>query len=310
MEKDLKNKMKRTGRKITLVPFGGLANRLKAVCSTIALALKHELELEIVWYMDEGLYCPVQRLFTLKPDLHAKSISLREATWKDGLINDYPRRNNLWIPAATMLFKYDFYLKTSTLKSWVETEPSRIEALLQRTDWEHIFLYSCWSLTNDPGMYDYVEPTVEVLQVTRGLVAAWTQKVVGVHIRRTDHVISIRQSPTELFIKTMQKRIESDPSLHFFVATDSLEERERLQTIFTGRVFASYTDPIRNTPEGIIAAYGEMLALSQASEILATKDSTFSQVAASIGGIPYHTLSIYSEGEHSKIYDVRPERTP
>ena len=36
--------------KITLVPTGGLGERLRAVASTIALARKHSRPLEIIWF--------------------------------------------------------------------------------------------------------------------------------------------------------------------------------------------------------------------------------------------------------------------
>lgn len=39
---------------ITLVPVGGLANRMKAIDAAIALAQKVSTELRIIWYKDQG----------------------------------------------------------------------------------------------------------------------------------------------------------------------------------------------------------------------------------------------------------------
>ncbi len=292
-------------RKITLIPFGGLANRLKCICSSISLCLKYQIQLEIIWYMDEGLACPSHRLFTLKPELQNRGITIREASWKDHLLRDYPRRHNLWIPILPILFRYDFCLNVKTLKRWVDESPENIEELCRNQDWEYILIYACWQLYDDTNMYEHIEPTFEVLQACQALVAGWPDNMIGVHIRRTDHRISIEQSPTELFISAMQKMIEADSSVHFFIATDSLKERERIQTIFQGRVFAPFSTPSRDNAQGIISAFGEMLALSQTSQILATKDSTFSQEAARIGKIPYNVLSIYTTKLSNGIYDTR-----
>ena len=292
-------------RKVTLVPVGGLANRLRAVCSGIALALREDCDMEILWFTREEMYCPYHRLFTLRPDLEAKGITIREANWKDRLFNVYPNRNNLWLTTLPLLLQYDFFVSAHELQEWVENTPMRVEGVFKQNDWEHIIIYSRSSVIDERHMYHYIEPSVEVLQTCKVLMAGWSEDIVGLHIRRS-HTRKYREfGSTELFIKTMQKMVEEDPQVEFFLATNSLDERERLKTIFSGRVFTPYTEPGRHTPEGIVDAFAEMLALSQTSRILATRDSTFSLVASKIGGIPYRHISIYSQEDSTGIYDTR-----
>lgn len=45
--------------KITFVPVGGLANRMRAVASAVMLAGKTKSELSIIWFRDWALNAPV-----------------------------------------------------------------------------------------------------------------------------------------------------------------------------------------------------------------------------------------------------------
>lgn len=45
--------------KITFVPVGGLANRMRAVASAVMLAGKTKSELSIIWFQDLGTECTV-----------------------------------------------------------------------------------------------------------------------------------------------------------------------------------------------------------------------------------------------------------
>lgn len=42
-------------RKITLVPIGGLGNRIEAISSVIAYCHAREIYLEVIWFKDHGI---------------------------------------------------------------------------------------------------------------------------------------------------------------------------------------------------------------------------------------------------------------
>jgi hypothetical protein len=65
---------------ITLVPVGGLANRMKAIDSAIALAREVNTGLQIIWYKDQGLNCRFDELFQ---QIHVDNIRLKEASFLD-----------------------------------------------------------------------------------------------------------------------------------------------------------------------------------------------------------------------------------
>jgi len=107
-------------------------------------------------------------------------------------------------------------------------------------------------------------------------------KPVGVHIRRTDNLRSILNSPTTSFFDAM----DAMPHRTFFVATDDPKEYETMVTRYPGRIIERAPIFRRDTLEGIEDAFVDFLALSQCTEILGSSASSFSEIAAVYGDIP------------------------
>ena len=71
--------------KITFVPVGGLANRMRAVASAVMLAGKTKSELSIIWFQDWALNAPFYQLF--KP-VDREVACLRDASRLDYALLD------------------------------------------------------------------------------------------------------------------------------------------------------------------------------------------------------------------------------
>ena len=82
--------------KITFVPVGGLANRMRAVASAVTLAAKSDSDLSIVWFQDWALNAPFSQLF--KP-VDRKIACLRDASRLDYALLDRHRSKNFHFPA-------------------------------------------------------------------------------------------------------------------------------------------------------------------------------------------------------------------
>ena len=61
---------------ITLVPTGGLCNRMRAIDSAVALCEKINRKLRIIWYMYEGLNCSFFELFQPINNDYIKTIDI------------------------------------------------------------------------------------------------------------------------------------------------------------------------------------------------------------------------------------------
>lgn len=81
--------MKTTNHKgsLTLVPAGGLANRMRAVASAYRLCLAVGSRLHVVWFRDWALNAPFVDIFE---PIEAPGIDLREAGVADAIVNGRP----------------------------------------------------------------------------------------------------------------------------------------------------------------------------------------------------------------------------
>lgn len=57
---------------------------------------------------------------------------------------------------------------------------------------------------------------------------------VGIHIRRTDHHIAIKESGTDAFIHKINEILTKCPDIKFFIATDDKNEEYKLQKYMGG----------------------------------------------------------------------------
>lgn len=279
--------------KTSLIPFSGIAKRIRTIASFIEVLKDSEKEAEIIWFRTDSFDCSYSRLFTLSPKLVPSGITIRDSTWKDWLFNDTPRKANFFFPAPFLLFRYDRFLSPRRVSTLLKNNPRELMQYIQAPT-DQTLLATNQALTMRRGMYRTIEPTVEVTNIRNSRMSGWTDNVVGIHINRAQSGSSMHESPTDLFIKKMQSMLESDPTTRFFVATTSMDERERLQTIFGENVFAPFSISAPESEEGIIESFGELLALSHTRKILTTPGSSFSEVAAEIGHIPIEQLSIYN----------------
>ena len=112
---------------------------------------------------------------------------------------------------------------------------------------------------------------------------------VGVHLRRTDNTVAIQSSPNSAFIATMQAR---PAGTKFFVASDSAADRAALEAAFPGRIVTVAKNLTRNSKEGLQDALKDFVALSKCSEVLGSKGSSFSEMAALYGGVALTVVTV------------------
>ena len=127
----------------------------------------------------------------------------------------------------------------------------------------------------------HLKPQAAIVAAVQTALAG-SHPVVGVHLRRTDNRVSINGSPTESFITAMQAY---PATTKFFVASDSANDRVALETAFPGRVITVARTLLRTTPQGMVDALKDFVGLSKCSEILGSKGSSFSEMAALYGGV-------------------------
>lgn len=271
---------------LLLVPAGGLANRMRAVVSAYNLCRATESEMQVVWIRDWALNARFHDIFE---SVDSRLFGLREARMSDYLINDRPRRRNLWLPRwpQKMVYErriYEQYVTPLKMRGF------DFESWLRG----HRCYMSCYQEfgTYPHDLYTRIfRPVAAVREQVESNCRRFTAHTIGMHIRRTDNVESIAKSPTSLFIDAGRKEMICHPDLRIYLATDSDEVKREMREVFGERIITPCETAGRGNAEGIRGGLAEMWTLSRTMRIYGSAGSSFSTMAASIGGNPITILT-------------------
>lgn len=268
---------------LTLVPIGGLGNRIFALASAIAYCSRQHCRLKVVWFRDWGMGAKFKDLFELGGGLDF--VEITDAAWRD-YIFDRPRKRNLWLPWLYQRLAFDTRLYEKVIyRDGTGMMMKRME------DSKNPYLVFWAEL---PGV-DY---KLDALRLRDGLrekvaerVRGFSGHTVGVHIRRTDNTRSIANSPLPLFVERMKKEMELFPDTVFYVASDSMQEKRRLEEYFGGRVLTVWKETDRSSRQGIEDALVELYSLAATQRIFGSAGSSYSILASKIGNIPLEIIT-------------------
>ncbi|WP_455639391.1 hypothetical protein [Parabacteroides sp.] len=272
---------------LTLVPIGGLANRIYAISSAIALCEKNQIRLKIIWFKGWGMGSRFHSLFEISPEW--KNVEIVDAKWYHYLY-DRPRKKNFWLPYIwqRIAFRKRVYEKDILAGFSVDQILNAI-----KTSSPVYLVHYCEFYTTSERTHLLI-PIASIIAKIQDRVHSFSLRdnVIGIHIRRGDHQSAILKSPLSLFIGKMNEEIINDPSVRFYVASDSYSEKEKLKDLFGERILTIFEEVRRDNKAGIENALIELYALSATKKIYGSVASTYSQLAAKLGGIEIDVLSI------------------
>jgi hypothetical protein len=263
----------------TLVPVGGLGNRIKAILSALSFCKEKHRHLEIIWFKDHGLNCDYDKLFHIDAPVN---VQIRNARKMDFLLRDNPRRRNFWIPFLFEKWIYDkriyYYNDFKALSHMQAASDIRLDAF------RNIYMVACGIYWENTQMFQWIKPCREINSKVQKITNRFQENTIGLHIRRTDNLHTIHHSPTALFIESIENEIQKDQRVKFYLASDSMEEKKTLLHLYGDRIITSLKETERNNENGIIDAFVEMNVLSRTNKIYAG-DSSFARVASQLSGI-------------------------
>ena len=259
-------------RKMIFVPAGGLANRIRATLSAIALAEQTGIELKVTWFRDWALHAAFRDLFV--PGRLPEGVHIVEASVMDLLVYDRPRQKNFRVPALfqKVMFRTCLYehqidaLRTQgfDFEEWVKQEGNvYMASYLPFYAYPDALLHEVFRPV--PQIEEVIgkrisAPVPQIEEVIGKRISAFSDYTVGVHIRRTDNVLSIEHSPLEAFFGCLDKEQAAHPGLE------------------------SKAD--RSTTEGIREGIADLWTLAHTRKIYGSFHSSFSELAAELGRIP------------------------
>ena len=244
----------------------GLCNRLRAITSARHLVKGSAHRLQIWWKTDNEMNVRFTDLFTFDDtcgfELH------------EGLCAKL---------ASPLLFR-------AHNPRWFD--PGRTGEFVQcyrRGGMRSIWL-STYSKFMDGSDYSWLRPRPDITQEIARLDANFGPDRIGLHIRRTDNAKAISRSPDELFLRKIENLLKADPLQKFFLATDSESVKERFVRTFGACIQTRTAVAKRASAGGVRDAVIDLMLLAACKKLYGSYWSSFSEVAAEIGGIELEQL--------------------
>ena len=147
---------------------------------------------------------------------------------------------------------------------------------------ENCFCRDLWT----SNYADIFQPQEDIQRKIDEITKDWKGHVVGLHVRRTDNVRAIQNSPIERYYQIIKKEVEIDSLVRFYLATDSEEVKHDLTSRFGNRIITIPLCLKRSSLQGMKDAVVDLYCLASTSKIYGSSASTYSMLAGKIYGIP------------------------
>lgn len=269
--------------------IGGLANRMRSIATGVNLSSLTDRNLKIIWRNNDDVKADFSDLFQPLP----KDILLREPGAIEYNIKwEIPRKRNLYLSGIFQRIAYQgVYSDSFGLTKFHGKDSDFINEIKSLSG--NILITSGISVGGfSPNVLKQLfKPSYEVERLICAKTEHFNSHTVGVHIRRTDNIMSIRNSPLDLFIQKMDNCINDNENVNFFLASDAPDVIESLTQRYGKRIICGDRNASRTTHSGMINGAADMWALSKTSKILGSYYSSYSEIAAIIGDIELNVLT-------------------
>lgn len=270
-----------TSKRFVVVPQGGLGNRMRVIRSAYELARSGYADVRVAFAPNNECHCRFEDVFgEINPPL--PNFRIVSSKW----IDTPPSRRNLHLPGAARALFYDLQLN-----GFASSHRDKIMTLSARA--RKVYIATCYEFFDTKlEMSSLFTPSAVVKTAVEAATRRFEGRVVGFHIRATDNAPALKQSPYALFEQTARKELETCPETVFFLATDNPEVKHRFLAAFGKRVVTSDSELSRSSVGGMIAAAADMFALSHCNVIYGSHYSSFSEIAAELGGKQVRVLRL------------------
>ena len=264
---------------LTVEPTGGLANRLRAVDAAIELGAASGVPVRLRWQVNSDLGGAFQRFFELPPSLAAL----------DNPTESERRRWTARLGAFGRRRAYR-YLDDTQIKRLVEQRADLVALAQGRRP---LYIRTCYRFFTSTRPYAWLQPIARLRSRIEEASRSFGAHTIGVHVRRTDHVTSREQSPDAIFFAALDACIEQDDAVEFCFCTDDGDTLARFRERYGRRIITRADRQLGRDSVGAIEdAVVDIFSLARCSRILGSEWSSFSRLAAQLGGIERRVLSV------------------
>lgn len=256
-----------------IIPRLGLCNRLRAIASGVEVGRRLGARTVVHWNRVDNFYARFGELFE---PVTVEGVQVEEVR---GLLNAIPKRHNAFLPKLLQWVRYGQVIYLHSCDKDVPLLP-RIRPV------RHVLVVSAYSVGPHYPMTQLFRPIALLREQVEACTARFGARTIGLHIRGTDHPLSRVHSTVDKFIGRIDAEIATDPEVTFFLATDETSARQTLVDRYGQRIIWRENVLNRTSVEGIQDAVVDLFCLCRTSQIVGSYGSSFSEIAAELGGIP------------------------
>ncbi|MEM7063212.1 MAG: hypothetical protein AAF572_08605 [Cyanobacteria bacterium P01_B01_bin.77] len=268
---------------LTLVPHGGLGNRMRAIDSAVTLSQKLQKQLHVIWLNNTPqLRCPFDKLFQPLDKVRIISPQITSLYIDPQTIQSSAQLKKILLVLAANVFQTANFQKVVGHEEAIDLIKNDRLAMLARYRSVMLLTDRSFYPTNTYALFKPI-PALES-QIQRRT-DGFGERTIGLHIRRGDHVKSSEHSPLRLFEQAIEQEIARDETTNFYLASDSLETKKTLVKRFGRRIISQLTSTSRNSEQGMQEAVIDLYTLSRTSKIYGSYWSSYSRVAADISNL-------------------------
>ena len=252
---------------IILQPRGGLCNRMRAITAGMEMAKRKNTKCIVMWKQKAELNASFYDLF--KPIKGLKVINYRSS--KD-------------IREILLQKLSNSQFNNSEIRESMDRGNGELDIEIEKQIKLPVYIWSCEQFYHADYFFRLFQPIDKIESKVNQLINMDTENLIGVHIRRTDQIDSIKYSKTENFAELMKYEIEKNPNTVFYLATDDMSEEQYFRSLFKGRIISNENRVLsRDSSNGISDAVIDLYCLARCSKIIGSYWSSFTDVAAILG---------------------------
>jgi hypothetical protein len=261
---------------IELRVHAGLCNRMRETASALALAEAAGQKLDVYWLKNKHLNCSFDRLF--EPIKGVRVVSVETNRWR-ALLSP----SSLYYRLKVVRAPNDLFLGNEQILRYRADGVDMVPLVAAA---KHCVIITYYSHFATLAHLELFRPKEDILAEAEAAMAGMdARSLVGVHIRGTDNAEAAERSPLEAFLTRMGQEVDRDPEVRFFLATDDPATERLVKERFPGQLATIPKEFARDKAAGVRAALVDLLVLSRCRWILGSHWSSFTNMAAELGGV-------------------------
>ena len=270
----------RDALEMDIIPYAGLCNRMRVIASAYACAQALGYPAKVLWNW-RNRDCKV-RFHDLFEPVDLPSLTVEETGALHAQTQSW---RHLFLPSLLRRIRYRKVYENYNFRTR-GTLPSLEEQIRADHPTGRFAVYSMHQSGPNFPLGRLFRPVPAIERRIEALVPSGSGPFVGVHIRRTDHVEAIRHASVDRYERLMEEEIGRNPEVRFFLATDDGAVKQRLLQHFgPERVVTAQMELARDSKEGMMGAVVDLFALGRTDKIIGSYYSSYSEIAAELGGI-------------------------